>query len=208
MNKPKVGVLVSGRGSNLQALIDAVARGELQAELAVVISNHPNAYALRRAADAGIPTVVVPRQDHPSRAAQQMAMADELERRGVSFVVLAGFDRVVLPAFVDRFPWRMINIHPSLLPAFGGGLHAQADALAYGVKVSGCTVHFVTGEVDVGPIILQVPVPVEDDDTVDSLAARILEQEHLALPKAVDLLASGRLVVENRRVRILPSDRS
>lgn len=205
MSALRVGVLVSGRGSNLQALMDAIARGETHAEIALVVSNHADAYALRRAEARGIPRLVIERRDFPSRRAQQLAIAAALQRHGAELVVLAGFDRVITADFLAAFPGRVINIHPSLLPSFGGGLHAQAEALAYGVKVSGCTVHFVTNDVDGGPIILQAAVPVMEDDSVDSLAARILEQEHAILPRAVDLFARGRLVVEGRRVRILPA---
>jgi len=200
MGELRLGVLVSGRGSNLQAIIDAVRRGELPVKIAVVISNHAGVLALSRAEAAGVPTVVLERKAFQSRADQQRAIRDELLERGVDLVVLAGFDRVVAPDLLGAFPGRMINIHPSLLPAFGGGLHAQADALSYGVKVSGCTVHFVTDEVDGGPIIVQRAVPVRDDDSVDSLSARILEEEHIALVAAIKVLAGGRLRTEGRRV--------
>lgn len=199
----RVGVLVSGRGSNLQALLDAVDAGAAEAEIAVVISNHAGVYALERARARGVPSAVFQRRDFPSRRSHQAAIADELERRDVGLVVLAGFDRVIEPSFLARFAGRMVNIHPSLLPAFAGGLHAQAEALEHGVKVSGCTVHFVTDDVDGGPIILQAAVPVMEDDTVEALAARILEQEHVILPKAVGLIACGKVSVEGRRVRIL-----
>lgn len=201
--KLKLGVLVSGRGSNLQAILDAIGRAELPAEVVAVISNRPGVLALDRAARAGVPTHVVERKDFTSRHTQQMAMADVLENAGAELVVLAGFDSLLDPDFVARFPNRIINIHPSLLPAFGGGLHAQADALHWGVRVSGCTVHFVTAEVDAGPIILQAVVPVMDDDTCESLAQRILVEEHRLLPAAIRLFAEGRLQVQGRRVRIL-----
>jgi phosphoribosylglycinamide formyltransferase 1 len=201
----RVGVLVSGRGSNLQALLEAVERREVRAEVVLVISNHADVYALKRAQDHGVPTAVFERKEYRSRREQQAAMVAALKAHGVELVVLAGFDRVVEAVLLDDFPWRVINIHPSLLPAFGGGLHAQADALAYGAKVSGCTVHFVTGEVDAGPIILQSAVAVLEDDTTESLSARILEQEHHMLPRAVALIAEGRVRVEGRRARILPS---
>lgn len=204
MTPLRVGVLVSGRGSNLQALLDEIDAGRVAADVAVVVSNRADAYALERARARGVPAVVVARRDFPSRARQHAAIADELMRRDVGLVVLAGFDRVLDPAFLARFPGRVINIHPSLLPSFAGGLHAQAEALRHGVKVSGCSVHFVTNHVDGGPIILQAAVAVHEDDSVDSLAARILEQEHRLLPKAVDLFAAGRLMVEGRVVRILP----
>ncbi|MCL4534665.1 MAG: phosphoribosylglycinamide formyltransferase, partial [Bacteroidetes bacterium] len=174
------------------------------AAIAVVISNHPGVPALGRAARHGAPTAIIERSAHPSHSAQHQAITDELVRCGVELVVLAGFDRVVGPEILRAFPYRIINIHPSLLPAFGGGLHAQADALGYGVKVAGCTVHFVTEDVDCGPIIAQACVPVLEDDTADTLAARILEQEHHILPMSIRLFAQGRLKVEGRRVRVLP----
>lgn len=200
----RVGVLVSGRGTNLQALLDGRRREELPAEIVVVVSNYPGVAALERAALARVPTRVVPRADFPSRQAQHVAIADCLATFDVGLVVLAGFDRILDPAVVKRFAGRIMNVHPSLLPAFAGTLHAQAEALAYGVKVTGCTVHFVTDEVDGGPIILQAAVPVREDDTVETLAARILCEEHRLLPEAVRLFAAGRLRVEGRRVRILP----
>ena len=204
MRPLRIGVLVSGRGSNLQAIIDAIGRGEVMAEIAVVVSNRPRAYALERARSRGIPTAVVERRSFASRVAHQLAIVEELRRWGVELVVLAGFDKVLVPEFLAAFPGRVINVHPSLLPAFAGGLHAQAEALAHGVKISGCTVHFVTDDVDAGPIILQAAVPVHEGDDVDSLSARILEQEHRILPRAIDLIARGRVVVEGRKVRILP----
>jgi phosphoribosylglycinamide formyltransferase-1 len=199
----RIGVLVSGRGTNLQALLDAQAAGRLGGEVVVVISNHAGAPALERAAAAGVPTVVIERDAFPTRKAQHLAIADALAAYGVDLVVLAGFDRIVHPEVVRRYAGRILNVHPSLLPAFAGGLHAQADALAYGVKIAGCTVHFVTDEVDAGPIVLQAAVPVLDDDTVESLSARILAEEHRILPEAVRLLSEGRLRIEGRRVRIL-----
>jgi phosphoribosylglycinamide formyltransferase 1 len=200
--KLRLGVLVSGRGSNLQAIIDAIERGDLAAEIAVVISNRPEAVALDRAKQHGVPGLVFKRRDYPSRAEQNQAMAEALDASGVELVVMAGYDQIVSSDFLEHFAGRIINIHPSLLPAFGGGLHAQADALNYGAKVSGCTVHFVAGEIDGGPIILQAAVPVLEDDTVESLAARILEQEHRILPEAIRLFDEGRLEIQGRRVRI------
>ena len=201
----RIGVLVSGRGTNLQALLDAQAAGNLGGEVVVVVSNHAGIPALERAAQAGVPSVVLERQEFPTRLLHHRAIADALVAHGVEIVVLAGFDRILHPEVVRRFEHRILNVHPSLLPAFAGGLHAQADALAYGVKISGCTVHFVTEDVDAGPIILQAAVPVMDDDTVETLSARILAEEHRILPEAVRLLATGRLRVEGRRVRVLAS---
>lgn len=200
----RIGVLVSGRGSNLQALLDAQAAGRLGGEVVVVISNHAGVPALERAAAVGVPTVVLERDAFPTRKAQHLAIAETLAAHGVDLVVLAGFDRIVHPEVVRRYEGRILNVHPSLLPAFAGGLHAQADALAYGVKIAGCTVHFVTDDVDAGPIVLQAAVPVLDDDTVESLSARILAEEHRILPEAVRLFSEGRLRIEGRRVRILP----
>ena len=205
MTKLRVGVLVSGRGTNLQAIIDAIDRGEVEAEIAIVVSNRSDALALQRAARHHIPSAVVERQDYPTRREHHLAIAEILEQRDVGLVVLAGFDRVLRPELIRAFHHRMINIHPSLLPAFGGGLHAQAEALDYGVRLSGCTVHFVTEDTDAGPIILQAAVPVLDDDNTESLSARILEQEHRILPQAIELFAERSLKVIGRRVLITKS---
>ncbi len=205
MTPLRLGVLVSGQGTNLQALLDAIDRGEVCATVALVASNHPAAPALERAARHGVPCFVAARADLPDRAARHAAIAAALQQARVELVVLAGFNEVLVPAFVRAFAGRIINTHPSLLPAFGGGMHAVRDALAYGVKVSGCTIHFVTEEVDRGPIILQRCVEVRDDDTVESLHARIQAEEHRLLPHAVALIAAGRLRIEGRRVRIVNS---
>jgi phosphoribosylglycinamide formyltransferase-1 len=198
--------LVSGRGSNLQALIDAIERGDLCAQIALVICNHTGAPALERAAAHGLPTRLMPRRAYPSREAQQVALLAALQEARVVLVILAGFDRILDASIVRAFHHRIVNIHPSLLPAFAGGMAPgpQAEALAYGVKISGCTVHLVTEEIDAGPIIAQASVPVREDDTVETLSARILEQEHRLLPLAVGLLLSGKLWIEGRRVRVLP----
>lgn len=203
----RVGVLVSGRGTNLQAIIDAIGRGELDARIVLVISNHRNAPALARAAAHGIPALAITFKEYGSRRDQQLAMLREFQARGAELIVTAGFDKILIPEFVQAYAGRIINIHPSLLPAFAGGMapRPQAEALAAGVKIAGCTVHFVTDDVDAGPIILQAAVPVEEDDTVETLAARILEQEHRILPRAIQLFAEGRLRIEGRRVRILPA---
>ncbi len=203
---PRIAVLVSGRGSNLQALIDAIARGELRARIALVICNHAGSPALERAAAHSIPTRLIVRREYPSREAQHAALLEALLAARVALVVLAGFDRILDAAIVRAFPQRIVNIHPSLLPAFAGGMapRPQADALAYGVKVSGCTAHLVTEEIDAGPIIAQAMVPVLEDDTVESLSARILEQEHRLLPLAVGLLLAGRVQIDGRRARIVP----
>lgn len=199
------GVLVSGSGTNLQALIDAEARGELYpAKLACAISSRSDAGALDRARDAGLPAATVDARAHRGdREAFEAALAAELDRFGAEAVVLAGFMRVLSPGFVDRYPRRIINTHPSLLPAFPG-LRAPEKALAHGVKVSGCTIHFVDAGVDTGPIILQAAVPVRHDDDPESLHRRIAAHEHALLPKAARLLAAGALVCEDRRVRVVP----
>ncbi|HEX6123258.1 MAG TPA: phosphoribosylglycinamide formyltransferase [Ktedonobacterales bacterium] len=199
---PVIGVLVSGRGSNLEAIFGAIARGELAARVGVVISSDADAPALERARRRGVPTRVLSLKGAGSRAALGEAIVAALRAVGAELVVLAGY-RLILDAGVVRaFPARMLNIHPSLLPAFAGGMapRPQAEALAAGVKVSGCTVHFVTEAVDAGPIIAQAAVPVLEDDTVESLSARILEQEHQLLPRAIALVLAGHARVEGRRV--------
>lgn len=199
----RVAVLVSGRGSNLQALLDAEARGELGATIALVVADRNGAFGLQRARARSVPTDVVRVRDFATREAWDEALAARLRAAQVDIVVTAGFQRVLGAATLGAFAGRILNIHPSLLPAFPGGLHAQADALAYGVKVSGCTVHFADQNVDAGPIVFQRVVEVREDDDADSLAARILAEEHRALPEAVRLLAESRLCVEGRRVRVL-----
>jgi phosphoribosylglycinamide formyltransferase-1 len=195
----RMGVLVSGRGSNLTALLEDAARPGAPYAIVVVVSNRPAAPALKRARAAGVMTRAVERPASGDRAEQQRQMLRILRAQGVEVVVTAGFDQILIPEVVAAFPQRILNIHPSLLPAFAGTLHAQEAALAHGVKISGCTVHLVTTEVDSGPIVLQAAVPVQDDDTVESLSARILEQEHRLLPQAIRLLAEGRVKVVGRR---------
>ena len=180
----RLGVLISGRGSNLQSLIDATRSGELRATIVVVVSNRPEAAGLARARDVGIPTVVVRPQDYSSRLHYDTAVADILKARGVELICLAGFMRLIGAPLLAAYPNRILNIHPSLLPAFPG-LNAQAQALDHGVRVSGVTVHLVTAGLDEGPIVMQQAVPVMDDDTVESLAARILVEEHKLYPAAV-----------------------
>jgi len=199
--KRRVGVLISGRGSNLQALIDAVADGSLDAQIAVVISNKANVAGLDRARTAGIDTLVLDHRRYASRDEYDAEIARELLARGVSLVCLAGFMRLIGTTLLETFPNAILNVHPSLLPAFPG-VDAQRQALEYGVKVSGATVHLVTGDLDGGPIILQAPVPVRDDDTVDVLSARILIEEHRIYPEAVRIILAGRWHVEGRRVRL------
>jgi phosphoribosylglycinamide formyltransferase-1 len=199
---PVLGVLVSGRGSNLAAIFRAIEAGSLRARVGLVLSDKATAPALRVAADHGVPTGVVAPKQFASRADEGVAIVEALHMAGVDLVVLAGYGRIFDPVVVQAYPGRIINIHPSLLPAFAGGMapHPQREALESGVKISGCTVHFVTEEVDAGPIIAQAAVPVLDGDTVETLAARILEQEHRLLPAAIRLVLSGQVRVEGRRV--------
>lgn len=197
----RVGVLASGRGTNLQALLDAAADPGFPARVVIVIADREDAAALRRAAAAGVPAVFLDPKAHADRASYDAALSARLEAESVGLVCLAGFMRVLGPAFVRAWRGRLMNIHPSLLPAFPG-LHAQRQALDYGVKVAGATVHFVDEGVDTGPIILQAAVPVEPGDTEESLAARILVEEHRLYPEAVRLFAEGRLLVDGRKVRI------
>jgi phosphoribosylglycinamide formyltransferase-1 len=195
-----LGVLISGRGSNLQAIIDAVAAGTLDARIGVVISNRAEAAGLERARRAGIETLCLAHRDYPSRADYDRALVGALRARGVGLVCLAGFMRLLSPVFIEAFPNAILNIHPSLLPAFPG-LEAQHQAWAHGVKISGATVHLVDRDLDAGPIVLQRAVPVLDDDTAETLAARILEQEHLLYPEAIGLVLSGDWTIEGRRFR-------
>ena len=200
--KKALGVLVSGRGSNLQAILDAIHAGRLPlAMVGVVISDNPEAKALLRVRGMGIPTVVLERKAFADRTAYETALADELERHQVDLVVLAGFMRILSACFIQRFPGAIVNIHPSLLPAFPG-LDAQGQALRYGVKVAGCTVHFVDEGMDSGPIILQEAVPVELGDTTQTLADRILHVEHRLYPRAIALFCEERLEIEGRQVHI------
>ena len=202
MNNRKAGVLVSGRGSNLQAVLDRIADGYLPLEIGVVISDKADAYALERAANVGIKTVVVARKECASKEEFEDRIHVALVEAGCELVVLAGFMRILSGNFVSKWHNKIINIHPALLPSFPG-LDGQGQALEYGVKFTGCTVHFVDEGTDTGPIILQKVVPVLDDDTHDTLAARILEQEHKAMPEALKLWAEGKLVIEGRKVKIL-----
>lgn len=197
----RLGVLVSGSGSNLQAILDAIAADELAAKVAVVVSNKRQAFALERASRAGVPQVVVPHRAFATREAFEDALVAVLREHGVQLVVLAGFMRVLTGRFLNAFPQQVVNIHPALLPAFPG-VDAQRQAFDYGVKASGCTVHFVDEGTDTGPIIAQAVVPVLDHDDVESLRARILEQEHRLLPVVLQWLAEGRVVCEGRHVRV------
>ena len=202
MARTQVAVLASGRGTDFQSLVDARDRGELPADLAVLVCNVPGAPVLQRAKKAGVPSVVIDHRPYgKDREGFERDVVKVLRDRGADLVVFAGFMRLVSPYFINEFPLRIMNIHPSLLPAFPGA-HAHRDALAAGIKVSGLTIHFVDTSLDGGPIILQKAVPVRDDDTEETLAARILEQEHIFLPIAVCLFAEGRLRIEGRRVHI------
>lgn len=194
-----IAVLISGRGSNLQALIDATRDGRLDASIALVISNRADAQGLDRARAANIPAIVMPHAGHASRAHYDRALVDTLIAHRVSLVCLAGFMRLLGPTFCDAFPHRVLNIHPSLLPSFPGQ-DAQRQALQHGVRVSGVTVHFVTAELDAGPIVAQAAVPVRDDDTEETLAARILAAEHRLYPEAVVRVLAGGWRIEGRRV--------
>ena len=196
-----IGVLVSGSGTNLQAIIDAIEAKRLDAKIEVVLSNKADAYGLVRAQDHGIPTAVLDHKQFPSREAYDQAVVDILRARGVELVVLAGFMRLLSPVFVKAYSNRIMNIHPALLPSFPG-LHVQKKALEHGVRFSGCTVHFVNEECDEGPIIIQAVVPVFPDDTDETLAARILKQEHRTYPRAIQLYAEGKLRIEGRRVLV------
>ena len=204
MREEKIGVLCSGRGSNLASIIEAIERGEIRAEIAVVIADKADAYALERAREKGIPAVAVIYRDYAERADFERALLTELHTHGVTLVVLAGFMRILSPVFVHAYTGRILNIHPALLPSFPGA-HAHRDVLAYGVKVSGCTVHFVDEGMDSGPIILQASVPVQEGDTEEALAVRVLAQEHRIFPEAIKLYVEGRLRTDGRKVHILPA---
>lgn len=191
----RFGVLVSGGGTNLQAILDAVRDKRLAAEVAVVVANDPNAGGLERARRAGVPTAVVDHKAYADRPSFELALTAALRAHGVEWVVLAGFMRLLTPTFLDTFPWRVVNVHPALLPAFPGA-HAQRQAFDYGVKVAGCTVHFVDAGTDTGPILAQSTVPVLDGDDLDTLSARILVAEHELLPRVLQWIADGRVSVD------------
>jgi phosphoribosylglycinamide formyltransferase-1 len=203
MSNRRIAVLISGRGSNLQALIDAVAATRLDATIAVVVSNIAAAPGLERARAAGIPAITIPHRDYSSRDAFEAALVAELRRHDVALVCLAGFMRLLGRTYLDAFGERTLNVHPSLLPAFPG-VDAQRQALDHGVKIAGATVHFVTGELDGGPILAQGALAVEEGDTAAALAARILDIEHRIYPQAVGSVLDGGWVIEGRRYRKLP----
>ncbi len=200
----RLGVLTSGRGTNLQAIIDTIEAGRLSARTEIVVSDRAHAHALDRARRHGIKAIFVDPKAYDDRTTFDGALVDVLHAHQVDLICLAGFMRLLPPAFLAEFPGRIMNIHPALLPAFPG-LHAQRQALEYGVRVAGCTVHFVDEGVDTGPIILQAAVPVLDDDTEGTLSARILAEEHKIYPQAIQLFAEGRLEIKGRRVFIRES---
>lgn len=200
--KTRIGVLISGRGSNMVSIAEACARGDINGEIVLVLSNKKKAAGLEEAAAMGIETAVISHRKFESRESFDAAVAEELQAHNVELVCLAGFMRLLSPTLIKAFPNRIMNIHPSLLPAFPG-LDAQWQAAAHGVKVSGATVHFVDEKLDHGPIILQRTVPVHDDDDGEKLAGRILSVEHEIYPEAVGLFCAGRIKIEGRRVRVL-----
>jgi phosphoribosylglycinamide formyltransferase-1 len=204
--KINLGVLVSGSGSNLQSIIDHIEKDLLDAVITVVISNNPSAYALERATKHHIPAIVIKHQDYRNREDFDQEMVNVLKSHSVELVVMAGFMRVLTPLFLNSFPMKIMNIHPAILPSFPG-THAQKRAAEYGVRFSGCTIHFADEGVDTGPIIIQAVVPAYVDDTEDTLAARILKEEHRIFPQAIQLYADGKIEVTGRKVRIKGTDR-
>ena len=202
MSKHILGILCSGRGSNMQSIMAAIKSGQIKAEIGIVLTDKPEARALQVASEAGIKSVCVNRKACSTQQEFEEKLVAELKAANVTLVVLAGFMRILSPYFVDAYRHQILNIHPSLLPSFGGA-HAHRDVLAYGTKVSGCTIHFVDEGMDHGPIILQDTVPVLDGDTEETLAARVLEKEHILYPRAIELFVDGRLeLLDDRHVRI------
>lgn len=195
----KLGVLVSGSGSNLQAIIDNIEAGRLDAQIKIVISNVPGVFALERARKHGLPAMVINHKDYKSREDFDQKLVEVLKEHKVELVILAGFMRLITPVLLRAFPMRVMNIHPALLPAFPG-THVWQTEIDYGVKFAGCTVHFVDEGTDTGPIIIQAVVPVYDEDTAETLNARILKQEHKIYSRAIQLFAEGRLEIKGRRV--------
>ena len=197
----KLGVLISGNGSNLQSIIDHIEKGSLKATIKIVISNNPDAYGITRAKKHGIPVVVLKNGDFKNKEDFDLELIRILKNNSVDLVILAGFMRILTPTLLKAFPQKIMNIHPALLPSFPG-IHGQKQALEYGVKLSGCTVHFVDEGVDTGPIIIQSAVQVHDDDTEETLAARILKEEHRIYPQAIQFFAEGKIEIKGRKVRI------
>jgi phosphoribosylglycinamide formyltransferase-1 len=206
MQRIRIGVLASGGGTNLQSIIDACERGEIDGDVAVVISNLPDAYALERARKHRIDAYCFPHQG-VTREQHEADVIECLDQHKVNLVCLAGYLRMLTPVFINKFAGRLMNTHPALLPSFGGkgmhGLNVHQAVLDYGCKVSGCTIHFVTLEVDGGPIILQKAVPVQEDDTAETLQERVLKEEHRLFPRAIQLFAQGKIKLDGRRVHIL-----
>jgi len=196
-----IGVLASGRGTNLQAIIEAIEEGKIEGRISIVISDNPDAYALKRARQHNIETRYINFKEFKNREDYDKEIIKALEEKKIDLVVLAGYMRIISPYFSKMYKNRIINIHPALLPSFPG-LHAQRQAVEHGVKISGCTVHFVDEGVDSGPVILQKAVEVKDDDTEESLAERILKEEHQIYPRAIQLFSQGRLVIKGRKVFI------
>ncbi|PKN38208.1 MAG: phosphoribosylglycinamide formyltransferase [Deltaproteobacteria bacterium HGW-Deltaproteobacteria-2] len=197
----KLGVLISGNGSNLQSIIDHIEKGSLRAIIKIVISNNPDAYGIIRAKKHGIPVVILKHTNFKNKEDFDLELINILKSNNVDLVILAGFMRILTPAFLKAFSHKIMNIHPALLPSFPG-IHGQKQAVEYGVKISGCTVHFVDEGVDTGPIIIQSAVQVFDDDTEETLAARILKKEHMIYPQAIQLFADGKIEIKGRKVRI------
>ena len=197
----KLGILISGNGSNLQSIIDNIEKGSLKAIIKIVISNNPDAYGITRAKKHGIPVVVFKNGDFKNKEDFDSKLIALLKDNDVDLVILAGFMRILTPTLLKAFPHKIMNIHPALLPSFPG-IHGQKQALEYGVKLSGCTVHFVDEGVDTGPIIIQSAVKVFDDDTEETLAARILKEEHWIYPQAIQFFAEGKIEIKGRKVRI------
>ena len=197
----KLGVLISGNGSNLQSIIDHIEKGSLKAVIKIVISNNPDAYGITRAKKHGIPVVVLKNGEFKNKEEFDLELIRILKNNCVDLVILAGFMRIITPTFLKAFPQKIMNIHPALLPSFPG-IHGQKQAVEYGVKLSGCTVHFVDEGVDTGPIIIQSAVQVFDDDTEETLAARILKEEHKIYPQAIQFFAEGKIEINGRKVRI------
>lgn len=202
----QIAVLVSGGGSNLQSIIDKIEEGVLDAEIKLVVSNKVEAYGLERARKHGLSQIAINHKDYDSREAFDAAMVAAIMDAGADTVIMAGFMRIITPVFLDAFPGRVINIHPALLPSFPG-VHGQGDAADYGVRISGCTVHFVDEKMDHGPTIIQAVVPAMPEDTGDTLGSRILKLEHRIFPQAIQWFAEGRVAIKGRQVYVTPVDK-